>query len=65
MTAVLQARKEYYALKQEFRASRENNMEKISLQVVPEQIKKSILVLYFLRGVKCFSQLNKFLPKIN
>ena len=63
MTAVLQARKEYYALKQEFRASRENNMEKISLQVIPEQIKKSILVLYFLRGVKCFSQLNKFYQK--
>jgi len=60
--AVLQARKEYCALKEEFRLSRKNNLDKNSLQVIPEQIKNSILVLYYLRGKKYFSQLDKFLP---
>ncbi len=60
VSAVLKARKEYNALRKEFSSSRENNMDKISLHVIPEQIKKSILVQYYLRGAKYFSQLNRF-----
>jgi len=60
MTAVLQARKEYHAIRKDFRASREANLEKTSLQVIPEQIKKSILVHYYWGRKKFFSQLNRF-----
>jgi len=60
MSAVLHARKEYYAMRKDFRSSRKENIEKTSLQIIPEQIKKSILVCYYMRGEKLFSQLNRF-----
>ena len=58
MTAVFQARKEYNALRKDFRASRETNLEKTSLQVIPERIKKSILAQYYWGRKNYFSQLN-------
>jgi hypothetical protein len=63
MTAVLQARKEYRAIRKDFRPSRKENLEKSSLQIIPEQIKKSILVHYYLRGKKYFSQIDRFYLK--
>ena len=63
MTAVLKARKEYRAIRKDFRLSRKENLEKTSLQVVPEQIKKSILVHYYLRGKKYFFQIDRFYLK--
>jgi GT2 family glycosyltransferase len=63
MTAVLKARKEYRAIRKDFRLSRKENLEKTSLQVIPEQIKKSILVHYYLRGKKYFSQIDRFYLK--
>ncbi|BEG99549.1 glycosyltransferase family 2 protein [Bacteroides sedimenti] len=60
MTAVFQARREYNALRKEFRVSRMINLEKTSLLMIPERIKRSILVCHYLRRKKYFSQLKGF-----
>lgn len=60
MTAVFQARREYNAIRKDFRDSRKINLEKTSLQVIPERIKRSILVCYYVGRKKFFSQLHKF-----
>lgn len=57
--AIIRARREYKALKKEFKASRIENMQKKVLQTIPERIKKSILVQFYFRGEKRFSQLIK------
>ncbi len=58
--AVLQARKEFYSLRKNFKVDRKNNLEKTSLKVIPEQIKNSILVRYYWERKKYFFQLNRF-----
>lgn len=57
--AIVRARREYKALKEDFKASRIENMQKKVLQTIPERIKKSILVQFYFRGEKRFSQLMK------
>lgn len=54
--AVFQARCEYRRLKKEFAASREINMKKTLLSSIPERIKGSILVAYYLKRQKKYSQ---------
>ena len=55
--AVVKARRAFHRMKGEFTEMRKENLEKTSLQSIPERIKSSILVLYYLKGKKCFSQL--------
>lgn len=55
--AVVKARHAFHRMKGEFTEMRKENLEKTSLQSIPERIKSSILVLYYLKGKKCFSQL--------
>lgn len=55
--AVLRARREYAKLRPSFRASREENQEEALHELFPERVGYSILVKYYLRGKKVFSQL--------
>ena len=55
--AVLAARREYAAIRKDFRASRDENMKKTILHSIPEQIKSSILVQFYAKGRKSFSSL--------
>jgi GT2 family glycosyltransferase len=55
--AVLAARREYAAIRKDFRASRDENMKKTVLHSIPEQIKSSILVQFYAKGRKSFSSL--------
>lgn len=55
--AVLAARREYAAIRKDFRASRDENMQKTILHSIPEQIKSSILVQFYAKGRKSFSSL--------
>lgn len=55
--AVLDARKEYRSLRKDFSKDRSWNLEKTIVHSIPGQIKKSILVQFYLKGVKAFSQL--------
>lgn len=56
--AVLQARKEYKKIREDFKASREENLRKTSLHPIPERIKSSILVQFYAKGKHFFSQLS-------
>ena len=55
--AVLAARREYAAIRKDFKASRDENMKKTILHSIPEQIKSSILVQFYAKGRKSFSSL--------
>ncbi|WP_319504563.1 glycosyltransferase family 2 protein [Bacteroides graminisolvens] len=55
--AVLAARREYAAIRKDFKASRDENMQKTILHSIPEQIKSSILVQFYAKGRKSFSSL--------
>lgn len=55
--AVLAARREYRKVKGEFSLSRSENLEKISVDCIPELFKDSILVQFYVRKKKYFSQL--------
>lgn len=55
--AVLQARKDFNRLRQSFSASRVENLEKTIVDFVPERVNYSILVQFFLKGKKYFSQI--------
>ncbi|MCI1648297.1 MAG: glycosyltransferase family 2 protein [Bacteroides sp.] len=55
--AVVRARRAYAALRSSFTASRRENLQKTSLSPIPERIKKSILVQFYLKGKRYFSQL--------
>lgn len=57
--AVLRARKEFYAMMKDFKASRRENMQKKVQHSIPERIKKSILVQFYFGRKKSFSQLMK------
>lgn len=55
--AVLRARRSYASLRRSFTASREENMAKTVLPVIPERTKISILAQFYVYGKKRFSQL--------
>lgn len=55
--AVLRARRAYASLRPSFTASREENLKKTCLTVIPERTKSSILAQFYLHGKKFFSQL--------
>lgn len=55
--AVFRARRDYASLRPSFNASREENLKKTCLTVIPERTKSSILAQFYLHGKKFFSQL--------
>jgi GT2 family glycosyltransferase len=55
--AVLRARRAFASLRTSFTPSREENLKKTCLSVIPERTKNSILAQFYLRGKKLFSQL--------
>jgi len=57
MKAVFLARKEYFIIRKEFLKDRSENLEKTIVEFIPEQIKNSILVQFYLKGKKTFSRL--------
>ena len=56
--AVMCARKEYKQICPSFSSSREENMRKKRLDLIPERTKNSILWQFYVRGCKRFSQLS-------
>ena len=56
--AVIRARKEYKQIRPSFSSSREENMRKKRLDLIPERTKNSILWQFYVRGCKRFSQLS-------
>lgn len=56
-SAVIRARREYRLLRLSFAPDRETNLKEASLRVIPERTKSSILLEYYCRGRKYFSQL--------
>ncbi len=60
MRAICEARKEYKRICCDYLKDREANLQKTSVQVIPERIKNSILWQFYVRGVKRFSQLSNF-----
>ena len=57
MWAVIRARRAFRLLRPSFADARRENLKKTSLPVIPERTKSSILVQFYLRGNKRFSQL--------
>ena len=57
MWAVIRARRAFRLLRPSFADARRENLKKTSLPVIPERTKSSILVQFYLRGKKRFSQL--------
>lgn len=57
--AVVHARREFKAIKKDFKASRIENLQKKVVETIPERIKKSILVQFYLERKRYFSQLIK------
>ncbi len=55
--AVLRARRAYASFRTSFAESREENLKKTCLSVIPERTKNSILAQFYLHGKKLFSQL--------
>ncbi len=55
--AVFKAMYAYRRLRDEFIIDREENVQKTSLRFIPERLESSILVQYYLKGKKYFSQL--------
>lgn len=55
--AVIRARRDYKSLRPSFTASREENLKKTCLTVIPERTKNSILAQFYLHSKKFFSQL--------
>ena len=57
MWAVLRARRAFHLLRPSFADARKENLKKTSLPMIPERVKSSILVGFYLSGKKFFSQL--------
>ena len=57
MWAVLRARRAFHLLRPSFADARKENLKKTSLPMISERVKSSILVGFYLRGKKFFSQL--------
>lgn len=58
--AVLRARREFKQMREEFREARIENLRKTSSHIIPERIKSSILVQFYVKGRKIFSQFQEF-----
>lgn len=58
-SAVLRARREFRRLRPRFEESRRENLGKTSAISIPERIKSSILVQFYVKGHKTFSQIFK------
>ena len=56
--AVVRARREFKLLRDSFRDTRAENLRKTSSHFIPERIKSSILVQFYVKGRKFFSQLS-------
>lgn len=56
-SAVFKARREYKRIRKDFSEKRAENLRKNTTQNIPERIKHSILVLFYIKGKKYFSQL--------
>lgn len=56
--AVIRARREFKLLRDSFRDARAENLRKTSSHFIPERIKSSILVQFYVKGRKFFSQLS-------
>ena len=56
--AVVRARREFKLLRDSFRDARAENLRKTSSHFIPERIKSSILVQFYVKGRKFFSQLS-------
>ena len=57
MWAVIRARRAFHSLRPSFAAAREENLKKISLLIIPERTKNSILAQFYLHGKRLFSRL--------
>lgn len=57
--AVIRARCAYRRMREEFGIDREENLQKSSSVIIPERLRTSILIQYYLKGKKCFSQLSR------
>lgn len=57
-SAVLGARREFKRLRPRFEDSRRENLRKTSVASIPERIKSSILVQFYVKGHRVFSQLS-------
>lgn len=55
--AVMQARREYKAIRADFETSRRENLQKTILSDIPERSRQSILVQRYLKGKRTFAQL--------
>ena len=55
--AVMQARREYKAIRADFETSRQENLQKTILADIPERSPQSILVQRYLKGKRTFAQL--------
>lgn len=55
--AVIKARKEYTLIRKDFSAKRAENLEKTTVQSIPERAKNSILAQYYLKRKKYYSQI--------
>ena len=55
--AVMQARREYKAIRADFETSRQENLQKTILADIPERSRQSILVQRYLKGKRTFAQL--------
>lgn len=60
--AVYDARKAFYDLLPSYAPARKENLEKTVLQEIPELLGKSLIRLFYLKGVKSFSQIAIHLP---
>ncbi len=57
--AVWRARREFHRIKNSFKPQREENLRKATGDTIPEIFPYSLLIAYYLRGRKTFSQLQK------
>ena len=59
--AVIDARREFKARKEEFRPQREENIKLATTSLVPEVMRHSLLYLYYIRHKKTFTEMQRFL----
>lgn len=55
--AVFKARRAYNVIRKDYRENRTENLKKTTAHCIPEQIKSSILVQFYVKGKRAFSQL--------
>lgn len=55
--AIYQARQDYYSLKKTYASIREENLRKTILPFIPELSRKSLIVSFYLKGIRKYSDL--------